>query len=166
MQLDGEPHMPVSNFERMIALAEEFFEMKDDPDQLDIDENIIAQLHTIHPSTMGEVSDENGPIAWTIVIPTTNHIMQRFLEKTISEKELLELTLKESAFESLYLCSALVLPEHRGKGLAKDLVMESVRTIQNDHPITSLFYWGFSSEGEHLARKIGSITGLTLYQRV
>jgi len=166
MQLAGDPQMPVSNFERMIALAEEFFEMKDDPEQLDIDENIIAQLQTIHPSTMGEVSDENGPITWTIVIPTTNHIMQRFLEKTISERGLFELTLKESVFDSLYLCSALVLPEHRGKGLAQELVIASVRSIQKDHPITSLFYWGFSKEGEQLAEKIGSVTGLPLYQRV
>lgn len=157
--------MPVSNFDRMIALAEEFFSAKNDPEQLDIDENIIAQLHTIHPSTMGEVSDEQGPIAWTIVIPTTKNIMEQFLEKTISERDLLELTLKESAFDALYLCSALVLPEQRGKGLARDLVVTSVRSIQKDHPITTLFYWGFSSEGAYLARHISTLIGLPLYSR-
>ena len=39
--------MPMSNLERMIALADEFFQAKNDPEQ-------------IHPDTLKEETDENG----------------------------------------------------------------------------------------------------------
>ena len=157
--------MPGDNFTRMIQLADEFFEAKNDPSQLDIDESIIARLQKIHPATMGEIADENGPIAWTIAIPTTHTLMQKFLEKKISEKELFVLTECEQQFDAVYLCSALVLPEHREKGIAKKLACTSLRAILHEHPIRELFYWSFSTEGERLAQAIADELQLSLKRR-
>jgi hypothetical protein len=173
----------MDNITRMIQLADEFFETKNDPSQLTITEEVMEQLHSIHPATMGEIANEQGPIAWTIVIPTTRSIRERFLSGQIGEAELLSLTRAEIEpfaenyerdrhlegdghvkFTSIYLCSALVLPEFRGKGYAKKLVCNSIRSIQKDHPIEELFVWAFSKEGKELAKKVASLTNLLLFE--
>ncbi len=157
--------MPSDNFIRMIQLATEFFHTQNDPSQLSIDETVMERLHRIHPAAMGEKTDANGPIAWTIIIPTTLAIMNRFIDRSIGEQELVELTVRENKFEAVYLCSALVLPEHRGKGLAKELVCSSVRTVQKDHSLRHLFFWAFSSEGDALAQAIAKELHLPLLRR-
>jgi hypothetical protein len=157
--------MPDDNLQRMISLAEEFFDMKNDPDQISIDEETRAKLLAIHPNTMTEVRNEEGPIVWMLVIPTTPGVMEQFLAKDITEQQLLLKTSPGDTYEAVYLCSALVLPEHRGKGLAKRSAVQAVREIQKHHPIRHLFAWTFSKEGEGLAVSIAKEIGLPLYLR-
>lgn len=188
----------MDNFKRMIRLADEFFETKNDPSQITITEEVMEQLRSIHPSTMGEIANEQGPLAWTIVIPTTRAIRDQFMKGQIGEAELLKRTLakiesvadnkrfssdlpsshtsvpaqndpvgivnEDTQFTSIYLCSALVLPEFRGKGLAKKLVCDSIRAIQKNLPVEELFVWAFSMEGKELARNIALSTKLTLFE--
>lgn len=157
--------MQQSNLDRMIKLAEEFFETKNDPSQISVSEEVMDRLLRIHPSTRSEERDENGPVAWVLVIPTTRDVMTGFIEKRINEQQLLDETDPGGRYEAIYLCSALVLPEHRGKGLARKLVTEAITSIRRDHPIESLYFWSFSNEGERLARSIARDLGLPLYRR-
>ncbi len=157
--------MAEENLRRMIALAEEFFDMKNDPDQLTVDEGTTAKLREIHPATMSQESDKNGPIAWMLLIPTTQAVMEEFLRGDINEKVLLERTIPGGTYDAVYLCSALVLPEHRGKGLAGRLASGALASIRKDHPVRSLFYWGFSGAGDALAASIARESGLPLFAR-
>jgi len=157
--------MVEQNLERMISLAEEFFEMKNDPMQISVDEKTRTRLKKIHPSTMVEIRNKNGPIAWVLVIPTTAALMRQFVAKTIHERELFENTPLRTKYDALYLCSALVLPEHREKGLAKRLVTKAIRSIRKQHPIKYLFYWAFSKEGRNLARSAAKEFDLPLLSR-
>ncbi len=157
--------MPIDNFTRMIQLATEFFDVKNDPSQLDIDETVIERLNHIHPSAMGEMRDEHGPVAWTIVFPASRDAMQQFLDGKINESELLELSERDKNYETIYLCSALVLPEYRRKSLAKQLACDSIRAMQKEYPITSLFYWGFSKEGDALSHAIAKEVRLPIFAR-
>ena len=157
--------MPDPNLERMIQLAEEFFDVKNDPDQIAVDEETRARLLAIHPNTMSEVRNEDGPIVWILVIPTTTGVMEQFLIKKINEQQILQLTPPGGSYEAVYLCSALVLPEHRGKGLAKQSAVRAIREIQKQHSIKNLFAWTFSPEGEGLAISIAKDLGLPLRKR-
>ena len=138
----------------MIRLAEEIFAVKNDPSQISVDRKTMLRLKKIHPNTMTEKSTNKGPIAWMLVIPTTHKLMEQFIAKNINERELLNKTPLRVKYDSVYLCSALVLPEYRGRGLAKSLMIKAIKSIQKDHPITDLFYWGFSTAGRRLARSI------------
>ena len=149
----------------MIRLAENFFDAKNDPDQIAVDENVIVGLRAIHPRTMSEERDEHGPIAWILVIPTIKDLMIQFIDKKISEKEILSQTPLQARYEALYLCSALVLPEHRHKGIAHRLTVSAIKSLRQDHPITSLFYWSFSIEGDRLANAAAKESGLLLFKR-
>lgn len=153
------------NLNRMIRLAEEFFDVKNDPEQISVDEETRARLLAVHPNTMSEVRNENGPIVWILVIPTTTEVMDQFLIKKINEQQILQLTPPGLSYEAVYLCSALVLPEHRGKGLAKQSAVQAIREIQKQHPIKHLFAWTFSVEGEGLAVSIAKALDLPLHKR-
>ncbi|MCX6134403.1 MAG: hypothetical protein NTU47_11375 [Ignavibacteriales bacterium] len=157
--------MGLDNLQRMILLAEEFFETKNDPGQISVTEEVMSTLRKIHPSTLAEKRNDDGPIAWILVLPTTLRLMKEFIAEQINERELLEKTPVGAKYEAVYLCSALVLPEHRGKGLARGLTIQAVKSIQNDHPIQYLFCWPFSNEGKKLADSVAGLLGLSLRSR-
>jgi hypothetical protein len=157
--------MEQKNLQRMIRLAAEFFDAKNDPAQISIDDESMRKLRQIHPASLSEETDRDGPIAWVLVIPTTRELMEQFIAKTISERELLDRTSLHGPYDALYLCSALVLPEHRGMGFAKRQTMKAITAIRKEHPITSLFCWAFSVEGQNLAASVARESGLPLHWR-
>lgn len=157
--------MTASNFERLIKLAEETFAVRNDPSQLNVNQEIITRLRKIHPRTILEYCNENGPVAWVLLIPTTLQLMHRFLKAEISERELFNLTPETAIYDALYLCSALVLEEYRRKGIVRNLVLEAISEIRKDHPLQALFVWPFTREGELAAEAIADAAFLPLYKR-
>jgi hypothetical protein len=156
--------MASDNFERMIRMAEEVFDFRNDPDQLEINSEVMDQLRKIHPSTISEFNDGNGPAAWILLIPTTAKLMQQFLAKEITEKKLFELTPLDTSYEAIYLCSAMVLEEYRRKGITKKLSLQAIENIRRDHPIKSLFVWPFTREGELAAEALAREVPLPLFK--
>jgi ribosomal protein S18 acetylase RimI-like enzyme len=154
--------MESDNFERMLALAEEAFDVRHDPEQLDVDETVIERLKAIHPNAVSEYADEKGPAVWILLIPTTQELMEAFLAKKISEKELFESTSPGEAYKALYLCSAMVLEEYRHKGLAKQMTLKAIAAIRHTHKIDTLFVWAFSEAGKGLAQSIAKACELSL----
>ncbi len=149
----------------MIQLAEDVFAVRNDPDQIDVNEDVLERLRSIHPSTVSEYNEGNGPAAWLLVIPTTTELMLRFLEHKISERELFDLTPLHSKYESLYLCSAMVLEEYRRKGITKRLALKAIEEIRKDHPLKAMFVWSFTEEGDLAADTIVKAVKLPLYKR-
>lgn len=158
--------MALSNFQRMLQLADEVFATKNDPHQLDVNQEVIQHLQQIHPATVSEYNDGNGPVAWILLLPTTTELMHQFLEQKISEKELFEKTPLNISYDALYLCSAMVLEEYRRKGVAKKLTLEAVEAIRKTNPIKSLFVWSFSREGDLGAEALANRISLPLYRCV
>ena len=150
----------------MIELADDVFASRSDPNQLDVNPGVLHHLRKIHPATVSEYVDGNGPVAWILLIPTTLDLMKRFLEREISEKELYELTPLNTTYEALYLCSAMVLKEFRRKGIAKRLTLEAIEKIRKDHPVKALFVWTFSKEGLISSESLAKLISLPLYKRL
>ena len=158
--------MGISNFERMLQFADDVFAVKNDPDQLDVNQDVLDQLRRIHPATVSEFDDGHGPVAWVLLIPTTLGLMDQFLSHSISEKELYEQTPLDASYEAIYLCSAMVLEEYRRKGIARQLTLKAIDSIRKDHPIKNLFVWSFTIEGDMTADTISQITSLPLLKRL
>jgi GNAT superfamily N-acetyltransferase len=157
--------MDHDNYKRLIKMADEVFAVKDDPSQLDVDENVLDRLRKIHPATISEYNEGNGPCAWVLLIPTTIDLMNRFVSGEITEKELYELTPLETAYSAVYLCSALVLEEYRRKGITKRLALSAIEKMKEDHPLQTAFVWAFSEEGDKAAETIAHLAGLPLMKR-
>lgn len=157
--------MEPSNYERLIALADQVFEVRNDPEQLDVNEVVMQKLEAIHPSTLSDKDFGEGPILWILLIPTSLELMNQFLDGKINERKLFELTNPGMNYEAVYLCSALVLEEYRNKGYATEVTVEAIRHIQKDHTIKSLFYWPFSEGGKKAAQAIAAQLQLPLLER-
>lgn len=157
--------MEKSNFERLIALADEAFDYRTDPDQIEVTDEQRAKLLALHPATMTAYNTPQGPGAWLMIIPTTRAVMERFIKNEISEKQLLEDTEPGDVFETIYLCSALVLEEYRRKGITEQLTLEAIAAIRKEHNIQALYVWPFSDGGDKLAGKVAAEMGLPLYKR-
>ncbi len=159
--------MPSVNFNRMIQLAYETFDAQNDSRQLNVDEVVIEKLKNLHPATVSEYIDGDGPVIWILLFPTSIELMHRFLKEEISENELLDKTIEQKAnkLEALYLCSALTLEDFRNKGLTKNLALESIHKIRKDHIITHLFVWNFSKEGSVFSKSLAKSETLPLLER-
>jgi hypothetical protein len=94
------------------------------------------------------------PIAWSLVLPTSKNIKDRFLKREINEKQLLGESIKNPSFESLYLFAAIVLPEYRMQGLAGNLMSYQIKYFQDKYKITDFFAWVFTIEGERLIKSL------------
>jgi hypothetical protein len=149
----------------MMEIIDKVFETRDDPDQLQVTRAQQKKLALIHPATLSELSDENGPVIWVLLVPTTTEIMNDFLSGRIPEKAIVEKTRPHDSYDCIYLCSATTLPEYRGKGKTKALCLEAIRSISNDHPIRNLFVWPFTTEGDQLAAAVARETDLTLFSK-
>ncbi len=152
-------------YERMIQLVTEFFDVKNDPEQLNVNEDVMEKLNKIHPACMSEYNEGDGPIVWILIIPTTEATMKRFLSKEISETQLLNETPIGGKYDAIYLCSASVLEEYRRKGLASQVGFDAIKKIMKDHTVKALYYWSFSPEGQALAEKAAEELNLPLYKR-
>ncbi len=153
------------NFKRMLQLADEVFAVKQDPEQLDVDETVLKKLRQLHPASVSERSDNNGPYCWILLIPTTRDLMNDFISGKISEKELYNKTPVGAQYDCIYLCSAMVLEEYRRKGIARQATLDAIRQIRAQHPIACLFVWPFSREGDAAAKALAGALGLPLLER-
>ena len=156
---------PMRNYARMMQLADEVFAMHEDPTQLQVDQEVLAHLRRLHPATVGERADADGPVAWVLLIPTTAALMEAFVAGKLTEQALYERTPVDAKYDAVYLCSAMVLEEHRRSGLAKQLTLDALERIRKDHPITSLFCWPFTAGGDALAGITAKEAGLPLRMR-
>ena len=150
----------------MLQLADQVFAVKDDPTQLDVNVQVLDRLHRIHPATVAEYNDGNGPVAWVLLIPTTTALMNHFLQGDISEKQLFDLTPTDATYDAIYLCSAMVLKEYRRKGITRQLALQSIEAIRRVHPLKVAFVWAFTPEGDKAAETIAKMARLPLYKRL
>jgi hypothetical protein len=155
----------MKNYQRMLDLVVNFFGTREDGDQITVTPEELKRLLDIHPATMSEVANEDGPILWLLLVPTTAKVMYEFLEGIISERQLLLETLPGQEYTAIYLCSIYVLPEFRKQGLSRKTMIEAINQIQKDHPIKSLYYWPFSNEGKQLATTIAEELDLPLFEK-
>jgi predicted acetyltransferase len=90
--------------------------------------------------------------------------MNKFIASKITENELFE-GIKDSVdytnFETIYLCSVVIIPEYRRKGLATKSIIKSIKKIIGKRKIRPvLFYWGFSDAGKKACEKVAKIMEL------
>jgi hypothetical protein len=153
------------NFQKMLALIDETFATRNDPGQIQVNQAQMKKLQAIHPSTLSEIGNDEGPLIWVLLIPTTKTIMQEFLQNKISETQLLKKTKPGHSYDCIYLCSATTLPEARRKGQTKQLCIQAIQNICKDHPVNTLFVWPFTKEGENLAQKVANVLGMSLLRK-
>jgi hypothetical protein len=103
------------------------------------------------------------------MLPSNKSIMNQFLERKITEAEFFD-KIKEIKWigcpEAIYLCAGFIKSKFRRKGLIFTATIKSLNKVtQNLKYKPVLFYWAYTKEGEKLAEKVSSATGLKLLKR-
>ena len=129
-------------------------------------DDVLETLAELHPGTLSEYGGVDGPICWILMIPTSEKTMELFLNDKISESDILNLSINKKSIEAIYLCSAIVLPEFRNTGIAKQLSIDAIKKMQFDFPIKTLYTWPFSEVGKSLANSIASTVDLPIKFKV
>lgn len=137
-----------------LQIAEEYYGTTIDQGQIPINKNSFAKLHLYNPDTILYESDKDGKVlGWSVAFPTTTELMDKFLDKKITEKELFDQTDFSTQIDAIYLCSTFVLPENRHRGLAKQLLLEAIRRLSKTGK-EKLFAWTYSQDGGYLIKSL------------
>lgn len=152
--------------DEILSKTGEIFGVENDPFQVPVTRETWNKMLYLHPkSILYRLNDKGGLMAWFGVVPTTKKLMTEFIEGRITEKEMFDRTTKQDKPEALYLGGVVVLPEYRGKGVAKGLLKEAIDIFQKINPDINLFFWAFSEEGRSLAEKVSKELGVEILSR-
>lgn len=158
--------MTDKELEQIREMSEKFFGTQSDPDQIPIGAESTKKLESIHKDACLFKLDEKGnPIGWVTVVPTSIETMDKFLDKKITEVQLLEEAMKEKKFEALYLCGIFVLPEYRRKGYAKGMMIEVIEKVIGNNKDAQFYAWPYSGEGKIALKSLSSLLGKPIFER-
>lgn len=143
----------LENLIRMEKVAIEVFGVPDRDMVAPSPENDL-KLIDIDKNTFVCFKENDEPIAWSLVMPTSRINSDKFLSEKINEKAIFEDSTKNHSFESLYLFVAIVIPEHRRRGLATELMSYQIKYFKEKYNIKDFYAWTFSKEGEILIKAI------------
>lgn len=149
-------------------IAESYFMTHEDESQITVNSETASWIARNLPGSFNIIKDGNNVIGSTFVFITKEKHMSEFLTGGINERELFQRVREEYPFrpETVYICSAVVLPEYRRMGLALSALVKSVEKIVELYQFTPvLFYWAYSPEGQRLAEKLGDTMKLQVLKR-
>lgn len=156
--------MDEKSFNKIDEISEQFFGTKNDPEQIPLNKESGDKLQKLHQKALLYEIENDEPVGWAVVVPTSNELAEKFLKGEISERNLLDMTEPAERYEAFYLCAAFILPEYRRKGLAVKLLKEQIDSIPHiENP--TLFAWIYSQEGERLADKLEQELGMKIHRR-
>ncbi len=156
-----------TDFDITSKFTEDYFGTEQDPQQIRTSPENRDWLYNNMPYSVNVIRDHTEIVGFSFILPCTNRMMEQFLSLEIDEATLFEEIKGMSRLsppEAIYLCSAVLKEEYRGRGLATLAFVKSISQIKGDSdPI--LFYWKFSDEGERLAKRVARQMGLELRAR-
>lgn len=151
------------------AIAEDAFRTAEDPTQVQIRPGGGTWLIDNIPECMRVIRYDKQVVGSTLIVPTSREVMQLFLNKKINEAELFARVRAAAApiWEAIYLCSAVLLPEHRGKGVATTSAMLSIDwVLANKNPRPDFYVWPTNADGMHATQRMKELLakrGLTVF---
>lgn len=153
--------------DEMLTMGGEFFGQFNDPTEIKATRENYEKIVALHPAAYRFKTNEAGKlVAWSVVIPTSRVIAVDFVERRITERELLERTRMHEKHDALYLFAALTLPEYRGRGYAKKMLKEQIHEIGGDtEGELMLFAWTVTEAGEKMVGAIERELGVTIIRR-
>lgn len=154
----------------LVVLIDKYFRSQEDPEQMSTSKENIRWVHKNIPECTNVIKYKDKVIGSTFIIPCNKRLMDLFIFKKMTERAMFE-KIKKSInyknFNTIYLCSAFIIPKFRHKGLPTTGFLKSIKRITEKRKIKpTLFYWSYSKEGNFLAKNTAKITKLKLLKRI
>lgn len=151
-------------------LAEEYFEMEDDPDQIPATSGNRDWVFNNIPECLNVIRNDGEIIGYTFIIPSSRELMERFIDEEITDNEMFE-EIKKLKFydgiDAVYLCASFIKPEFRGRGLAVKGRAKSIKKIieKRGRDDLVLYFWSYSEEGKKSCLRVAEELGLEIKER-
>lgn len=134
-------------FDQVDRSARDFFNLDEDPTQISADMKTYEYSVEIGGITVSAIENDKL-LGWCFAFPTNRVLMNQFLDRTLTEKELLWCTKKDENYDAIYLCAAYVYEEYRKRGLGLKLVKKCLEPLLKEG--VCIFYEPYSDEGQRL----------------
>ena len=134
-------------FDQVDRSARDFFDLDNDPTQINADMETYEYSVKIGGITMS-VSEDDKLLGWCFAFPTNKTLMNQFILGEINENQLFWRTEKDDNYDAVYLCAVYVYEGHRNKGLGHKLVRKCLEPLLKDG--VCIFYEPYSEEGKRL----------------
>jgi len=95
-----------------------------------------------HPYSFSIIKNKNEIIGFITIIPCNKDLMNQFLNKEITEKELIKnikTKITKKNIETLYVMSAYIHKDHRTKGIATNTIIKMISYYQKEYENIELF---------------------------
>ena len=147
------------NLDGPARMAEKFFKIESDPNQIPITPKTLRWITTHIPNCVNVIRNKNKVIGFTFLVPTTKWTMRAFVKGKINERQLFEQTKKEFSktkrFGSIYLCSAFVIPKYQKSGLATQGFLKSIETFPKSvNSKLTIYFDAWTTGGRKLGIKV------------
>lgn len=149
-------------------LAENYFKSENDPEQISINFENSLWIRKNLPYCLNIIRYDGKIIGHSLIIPCKRKIMGKFISNEINEAQLFDEIKKSEENrkpECIYLCSAFIKPEFRGRGIVFESFIKSINKVIDKKQNLELFYWAYSNEGASLCEKIAKKLRVNLAKR-
>ncbi|OGG55354.1 hypothetical protein A3D62_02270 [Candidatus Kaiserbacteria bacterium RIFCSPHIGHO2_02_FULL_49_11] len=135
--------------QNLLQFVEPFFQTESDPNQIPTTTEAYRKILSLDPHSVALRADQSGRIvSYAAVLPTTNELMNKFLNHEITEREMFEATQLQAIPESLYLMAIAVAKDFKGKGDVFGMMRDIITHFKDRNQDLKLFVWEFSEEGK------------------
>lgn len=145
---------------RMIdSIATDFFDTKNDLEQLPGDELTISVCKNTYPLSLNVIKKNSQFIGYTFASPCTHALMQEFIDKKITEREMYEQIKKENIrwenADAIYFAGAQTIKKYQQKGIGTKARIIQIKKLQEKYPnLKQLFCWTYSEMGNKTVKRI------------
>ncbi len=151
------------------AMLEAYFNTENDSEQMPIRQEGHNWIKARIPECAMLIKYNDDLVGSTLILPCTLNLMKYFIDGQLNEAQLVECIREEEInyenMETIYCCSAFIIPSHRGKDLAYQTLLASIQKITPKDKKLSLFYWAYSLPGKNIVEKLAKTLNVEVYSK-
>jgi hypothetical protein len=159
----------LKEFREACRLAEKYFKVSEDPEQMPADHDSSIWLSKNFPESLNTITLNGKLIGYTFILVCSREDMLDFVSKKINERQLwvrVKKNFDRHNFNAMYVCTVIITPKYRRRGIALMALKEHIARITAfTRKDVRIFYWAWSKEGEKLAQAIKNILKIPIYFR-
>jgi hypothetical protein len=148
-------------------MLEAYFDTEHDPKQMPINQEVHQWIKIHIPECAILIKHNDAVVGSTFILPCSLALMEAFIHGKLNEAQLLEHVrvnqINYQNMQAIYFCAAFIVSPHRGKGLAFQALLSSIKQITPKGKKLPLFYWAYSPAGKQIAEKLAMTLNVGLF---
>jgi len=122
------------------------------------EEECSFDISKLFPYALTVIKTDDKIIGYTYILPTTNDLMQRFINGTLNEKKVIQEINKNIRYnncDAAYLAGAVISEEYQNKGYAVRATIDTLLSMDSERgmKIRDIYIWPFTDAMHNMIGK-------------